>query len=49
MTLARAPMGWLFGLPGRMAAGSVIAALSRTGVALAALMIAVAATVGWAS
>ena len=46
MSLARAPMGWLFGLPGRMAAGSVIAALSRTAVALAALMIAVAATVG---
>jgi putative ABC transport system permease protein len=46
MTLARAPMGWLFGLPGRMAAGSVVAALSRTAVALAALMIAVAATVG---
>ena len=46
MTLARAPMGWLFGLPGRMAAGSVIAALSRTAVALAALMIAVSATVG---
>jgi putative ABC transport system permease protein len=46
MTLARAPMGWCFGLPGRMAAGSVVAALSRTAVALAALMIAVAATVG---
>jgi putative ABC transport system permease protein len=46
MRLARAPMGWLFGLPGRMAAGSVVAALSRTAVALAALMIAVSATVG---
>jgi putative ABC transport system permease protein len=46
MTLAGAPMGWLFGLPGRMAARSVIAALSRTAVALAALMIAVSATVG---
>jgi putative ABC transport system permease protein len=46
MAAGRAPMGWLFGLPGRMAAGSVIAALSRTAVALAALMIAVAATVG---
>jgi putative ABC transport system permease protein len=46
MNLMRAPMGWLFGLPGRMAAGSVVAALSRTAVALAALMIAVATTVG---
>jgi putative ABC transport system permease protein len=46
MAAARGPMGWLFGLPGRMAAGSVVAALSRTAVALAALMIAVAATVG---
>src|SRR5262249_25078335 len=39
-------VGRLFGLPGRMAAGSVVAALSRTSVALAALMIAVATTVG---
>ncbi len=46
MTVARAPMGWLFGLPGRLAAGSVIGALSRTAVALAALIIAVAATIG---
>jgi putative ABC transport system permease protein len=46
MLLARPPLGWLFGLPGRMAPRSVIAALSRTAVALAALMIAVSATVG---
>jgi len=46
MTVARAPMSWLFGLPGRMAAASVTDALSRTAVALAALMIAVAATMG---
>jgi putative ABC transport system permease protein len=46
MTMIRSPMGRLFGLAGRMAAGSVIAALSRTAVALAALMIAVATTMG---
>jgi putative ABC transport system permease protein len=46
MGLIRGPMGRLFGLPGRMAAGSVVTALSRTSVALAALMIAVATTVG---
>ena len=34
------------GLPGRMAARGVVARLSRTGVAVAALMVAVAATVG---
>ena len=39
-------LGWLLGLPGRMAARGVVAALSRTGVAVAALMVAVAATVG---
>jgi putative ABC transport system permease protein len=39
-------LGWLFGLPGRMAARGVVATLSRTGVAVAALMVAVAATVG---
>jgi putative ABC transport system permease protein len=46
MKLARAPLGLVFGLPGRMAAGSVIAALSRTAVALAALMVAVSAVIG---
>jgi putative ABC transport system permease protein len=46
MSLAGPPMGWLFGLPGRMAVRSVIGSLSRTAVALAALMIAVSATVG---
>ena len=38
--------GRLLGLPGRMAARSVVAKLSRTGVAVAALMVAVSATVG---
>ncbi len=36
----------LVGLPGRMAARNVVATLSRTGVAVAALMVAVAATIG---
>jgi putative ABC transport system permease protein len=36
----------LLGLPGRMAARGVVASLSRTGVAVAALMVAVAATIG---
>ena len=39
-------LGWLLGLPGRMAARGVVAKLSRTGVAVAALMVAVSATVG---
>jgi len=39
-------LGRLLGLPGRMAARGVVATLSRTGVAVAALMVAVAATVG---
>jgi putative ABC transport system permease protein len=39
-------LGWLLGLSGRMAARGVVARLSRTGVAVAALMVAVAATVG---
>jgi len=39
-------LGRLFGLPGRMASRGVVRALSRTGVATAALMIAIAATVG---
>ena len=39
-------LGWLLGLPGRMAARGVVARLSRTGVAVAALMVAVASTVG---
>lgn len=38
--------GWLFGLLGRMAARDVVAALSRTSVAIAALMIAMSVTVG---
>jgi putative ABC transport system permease protein len=43
---ARPLLGRALGLPGRMAARGVVAALSRTGVAVAALMVAVAATVG---
>ena len=39
-------LGRALGLPGRMAARGVVATLSRTGVAVAALMVAVAATVG---
>jgi putative ABC transport system permease protein len=42
----RGPAGRAFGLLGRMAAGGIVAALSRTGVAIAALMIAVSATIG---
>jgi putative ABC transport system permease protein len=44
--LLRAPLGALFGIRGRMAAGGVIASLSRTAVAIAALMVAVSVTVG---
>lgn len=39
-------MGWLFGALGRMAARGVVASLSRTAVAIAALMVSIAATVG---
>lgn len=46
MFLLRRPMGALFGILGRMAAGGVVASLSRTAVALAALVIAVSVTVG---
>lgn len=46
MTLIRPLWGWLFGLPGRMAARGVVAALSRTSVAIAALMVAVSVTIG---
>jgi putative ABC transport system permease protein len=45
MRVCRPVMGALLGLPGRMAAGAVLQAQSRTSVALAALMVAVAATV----
>jgi putative ABC transport system permease protein len=44
--VAGGALGGLLGLPGRMAARGVVRALSRTGVAMAALMVAVAATVG---
>jgi putative ABC transport system permease protein len=43
---AARPLGAMFGLLGRMAARGVRASLSRTAVALAALMVAVATTVG---
>jgi putative ABC transport system permease protein len=46
MRAARPLLGAGLGLVGRMAAGAVVQALSRTGVALAALMVALAATVG---
>ena len=46
MRLLRVPLGALLGVRGRMAAGGVVASLSRTAVAIAALMIAVAVTVG---
>lgn len=42
----RPGMGRLFGVLGRMATRGVVTALSRTSVAIAALMIAIAATVG---
>ncbi len=42
----RRPLGFLFGTPGRMAARGVEASLSRTGVAVAALAVAVSSTVG---
>ncbi len=46
MTALRPLGGRLFGLLGRMAARDVVAALSRTSVAIAALMIAMSVTVG---
>jgi putative ABC transport system permease protein len=46
MRLLRRPMGALFGVLGRMAAGGVAASLSRTAVAIAALVVAVSVTVG---
>jgi putative ABC transport system permease protein len=44
--LLRRPMGMLLGVLGRMAAGGVVASLSRTAVAIAALVIAVSTTIG---
>ena len=46
MRLLQPIFGRLFGLLGRMAARDVVASLSRTGVAIAALMVAVSVTVG---
>jgi len=46
MRLLNRPLGALFGVLGRMAAGGVVASLSRTAVAIAALVIAVSVTVG---
>jgi putative ABC transport system permease protein len=45
-TVAGPGLGRALGLPGRMAARGVVATLSRTGVAVAALMVAVSAAVG---
>jgi putative ABC transport system permease protein len=44
--LVRGPLGRLFGMLGRMAARGVVASLTRTSIALAALTVAVATTVG---
>ncbi|HEU5103041.1 MAG TPA: FtsX-like permease family protein [Roseiflexaceae bacterium] len=46
MRVARPALGAAFGLLGRMAARDVVATLSRTSVAIAALMIAVSVTIG---
>lgn len=46
MRPARALLGRTFGVLGRMAAGGVVASLSRTAVAIAALVVAVSVTVG---
>jgi putative ABC transport system permease protein len=46
MRLLRRPLGATLGVLGRMAAGGVVASLSRTAVAIAALVIAVSVTVG---
>ena len=46
MLPARIVMGRLFGLLGRMAARDVVAALSRTAIAVAALMVAISVTIG---
>jgi len=44
--LARPAMGWLFGMLGKMAARGIVTSLTRTSIALAALTVAVATTVG---
>lgn len=46
MALARPLLGRAFGLLGRMAARDLVAALSRTAVAVAALMVAISVTIG---
>jgi putative ABC transport system permease protein len=46
MRLCRPIMGRIFGVIGEMAAGAVAAKLSRTGTAIAALAVAVSATIG---
>ncbi|MBA2409558.1 MAG: ABC transporter permease [Gammaproteobacteria bacterium] len=46
MKLAQAPLASWFGLPGRLAARGAQASLSRTAVAIAALVVSVAATAG---
>ncbi len=44
--VVRPLVGYAFGVVGRMAANGVAASLSRTGIAIAALMVAVASTIG---
>ncbi len=46
MPIAARPLGQLWGALGRMAPRNVVNAISRTGVAVAALMVAVAVTIG---
>lgn len=46
MRACRPIMAWMFGVIGEMAAGGVAAKLSRTGTAIAALAVAVSATIG---
>lgn len=46
LRFATAPAGWIGGLPGRLAARSAAASLSRTAVAVAALSTAVATVIG---
>jgi putative ABC transport system permease protein len=44
--IVRGPAGHLFGLTGRMAARGIVSTMSRLAIAVAALMVAIAATIG---
>lgn len=46
MRLSAAPLAWIAGTPGRLAARGAAASLSRTGVAVTALAVAVSAVIG---